>query len=113
MVAIAYMSLRPTVEGVHVNYAKQVFNNFLHIPTYGLLAYFILHCCYSLKIKTYFLAAMLTIVYGVFIEFCQSFIPGRFSSLTDIFLNTIGVILSLGCIYYFNAIRNTQYAIRD
>ncbi len=119
MSGILYYSLQSSKAG-HGGVARDVFNNFLHIPVYGVLAYFILNCFSSFKVKIYFLTFIIATLYGIIIEFSQSFIPGRVSSLMDISLNTIGIILLLGCSYYFNVRNNTQYlsagrqdAIRD
>ena len=50
------------------------------------------------------LALIITIVYGIFDEFHQSFVPGRCASLTDITLNTFGAIL--GAIIYVRILAN-------
>ena len=117
--AILYYSLQSS-KGGYGGVEREAFNNFLHIPAYAVLAYLVLHCFSSLTIKIYFLTGIIAIGYGVFIEFCQSYIPGRFSSMMDISLNTIGVILSLSFHFYFNARRNTlptgrqaQFSKRD
>jgi len=74
--------------------------NFLHLPVYGILS-----CLWLCTLKNKFpfkisiiLALIITIVYGIFDEFHQSFVPGRCASLTDITLNTFGAIL--GAIIY-------------
>ncbi|RKY32242.1 MAG: hypothetical protein DRP68_04015 [Candidatus Omnitrophota bacterium] len=113
MAIIAYISLQPVDSSYKAGVVREVFHNLLHIPAYGLLAYLVL-CCFSLlKVRMYIFTFIIATLYGIFIEFCQSFIPGRFASLMDIFLNTIGVILVLGFIYYFNAIRSTHEAVRE
>ena len=76
----------------HINPTIQ---NFLHLPEYGILSYLWL---ITLKNKfTYkisiILALIITVIYGIFDEFHQLFVPGRYTSLIDIILNTLGAII--------------------
>ncbi len=43
--------------------------------------------------------------YGVFDEVHQYFVPGRYLSLTDIYLNLLGVLVGMG-VYKFISIKN-------
>lgn len=83
---------------------QQVFNwvppqvqNLLHIPVYGGLA--LLWCWYLgkwLRTKPVIIAALvLTVGHGVFDEIHQSFVPGRYASLTDVLFNAIGACLGV------------------
>ncbi|RKY02942.1 MAG: hypothetical protein DRP55_02165, partial [Spirochaetes bacterium] len=105
--------LQPVDSSYKAGVVREVFHNLLHIPAYGLLAYLVLYCFSLLEVRTYIFTFIIATLYGIFMEFCQSFIPGRFASLMDIFLNAIGVILVLGFIYYFNAIRSTHEVVRE
>jgi len=70
-----------------------IVQNLLHIPLYGLLAFF---WGYALRnfgfkiVKALFLAFFITIFYGCIDEFHQAFVPGRFGGLLDILLDGIG-----------------------
>ena len=50
------------------------------------------------KLKTYLLCLPLLIGYGILLEYCQGFVPGRQPSLLDALANSIGV--SIGFILY-------------
>jgi VanZ family protein len=50
------------------------------------------------KLKTYLLYLPLLIGYGILLEYCQGFVPGRQPSLLDALANSIGV--SIGFILY-------------
>ena len=50
------------------------------------------------KLKTYLLCLPLIIGYGILLEYCQGFVPGRQPSLLDALANSIGV--SIGFILY-------------
>ncbi|WP_084604595.1 VanZ family protein [Desulfonatronum thioautotrophicum] len=72
--------------------------NLLHIPAYGLLAFF-----WRWTLRRYIqglqtaaiLAFGLAVGFGVFQEWFQSMIPGRFASLSDVLFNTIGAALGV------------------
>lgn len=73
--------------------------NFLHIPVYALLSYLWFGVFWGVgySVMLSLLLSFLTAFgYGVFNEFYQWFIPGRYSSLSDILFNLIGVVL--GCL---------------
>ncbi|MFY7667406.1 MAG: VanZ family protein [Crocinitomicaceae bacterium] len=50
------------------------------------------------KLKTHLLCLPLLIGYGILLEYCQGFVPGRQPSLLDALANSIGV--SIGFILY-------------
>ena len=50
------------------------------------------------KLKTYLLCLPLLIGYGILLEYCQGFVPGRQPSWLDALANSIGV--SIGFILY-------------
>jgi len=84
------MELTPTVQ------------NLLHIPLFGLLAYLWLNALTKNRCpakKKLIIAIIITLSYGLLDEFHQSFIPGRYASLSDIILNIIGIIT--GVVIYF------------
>ncbi len=71
---------------------------FGHVAIYALLAifWFIYLSKKKLKISLNIsLILLTTVLFGVLCEWAQLFIPGRYASLSDIMLNTIGVILGL------------------
>jgi hypothetical protein len=71
--------------------------NLLHIPLYGGLSFI---WCWYLVPRTrpnlaLSLALLITIVTGVVDEWYQSFVPGRYGSLTDMVLNGVGAGLGV------------------
>jgi|GEM_PF-1903764 len=71
--------------------------NLLHIPVYGLLA-FLWRWCLNAHMearRATILAFLIAVVFGVFQEWVQSLVPGRFGSVTDVVFNTIGAGLGL------------------
>jgi len=71
-------------------------HNLLHIPAYGLLA---LSWILTLRSngfsrqRSMSVAVVIASAYGGFIEFYQAWVPGRFSSIIDFFLNVVGILL--------------------
>ena len=72
--------------------------NFLHLPVYGGLAFLwfwaLRHWVAESGCK-YLLALILTLGYGLLDEWHQTFVPGRFGSLTDVGFDITGAVISL------------------
>lgn len=67
-------------------------NNILHVPAYLLLAW-VLYFCVNGKTgprMAVVVAVMIAAAYGGLMELMQISVPGRYASLTDMALNTIG-----------------------
>jgi VanZ family protein len=81
--------------------------NLLHIPAYGLLAFFWRWCLdrYMAARAAVWLAFILTVGFGLFQEWYQSMIPGRFASLMDVIFNTLGA--GIGLWLYTRLTQNT------
>lgn len=94
MSLIVYSSLQPEVSR-HSNQVSRAIHNFLHIPVYALLAYFLLKCFSKTSPKTFIFAFSIAFLFGVINEMIQGHVPGRSSSVTDALLNGIGIILAL------------------
>lgn len=78
-----------------------VFNPFsiLHIPLYGILTLLLVRAlrppsAANSRLRLA-LAALIAITVAILDEFHQSFIPGREASITDVFLDVLGVSLAL------------------
>ena len=72
--------------------------NFLHLPVYGGLAslwFWALHHWIDEAGYKYALALLLTLGYGFLDEWHQTFVPGRFGTLTDVGFDVIGAIIGL------------------
>lgn len=75
-----------------------IVNNFLHVPAYGILMFLwfrALRQKFLSKHRCLFYAVGITMAFGILQEFVQSFVCGRFVSLADIGLNTIGIALAV------------------
>jgi VanZ family protein len=72
--------------------------NFLHLPVFGGLAslwfWALRHWIAETGYK-YLLALIFTLGYGLLDEWRQTFVPGRYGSLTDVGFNVIGAIIGL------------------
>ena len=82
--------------GFILGFVTPAIQNFLHIPVYGLLALlwiFTLRAYGAAEHRSILLAILLSAAYGGIIEFCQFWIPGRFASFMDFFLNVTGILL--------------------
>jgi VanZ family protein len=86
VLAIAYLSLLPG-DAVQVN----IWDKFLHTAAYAAMS---LLAAWSLPGKrSYFIALVLLCIYGILLEYGQSFIPDRFPSWQDIIANTLGLAI--------------------
>ncbi len=77
-------------------FVSPTIQNILHLPAYGLLG---LLWILTLRTrgfpenKSVWLAILLSSVYGGLMEFYQIWVPGRFPSATDFFVNVSGILL--------------------
>lgn len=76
--------------------------NLLHIPLYGTLAFL---WCRSFEKSSFGIKKMvltsffITVLYGCFDELHQTFVPGRYGGLLDIYLNITGAICGIFLFY--------------
>lgn len=88
------MKLTPTVQ------------NLLHILLFALLAYLWLNALtkngYSAK-KKLIIVIIITLGYGLFDEFHQTFVSGRYGSFIDILLNLVGILIGNTIFFLFIA----------
>lgn len=71
--------------------------NLLHVPLFGLLQIFWLRAMTRnrvFKVKTTLICCVVSLSYALFDEWHQMYVPGRFSSLPDMGLNTLGVAIA-------------------
>ena len=72
--------------------------NALHVPAYAALAW---AWCWALgawlraPLAGVIVAGVIASAYGVFDEWHQSFVPGRYASLTDVTLDVAGAVLGI------------------
>ncbi|WP_305042303.1 VanZ family protein [Geoalkalibacter sp.] len=78
--------------------------NFLHIPLYGLLTFLWFGALAAWGVgprSRLLLAGLIALGYGLFDEWYQLSVPGRFGSLTDVALNLVGILLALLFCHWF------------
>ena len=75
--------------------------NALHVPVFGSLAWAWFWSLRKLDwsvSQALWVAATVSIVYGVFDEWHQSWVPGRFLTVSDAALNALGIAIAAGLI---------------
>jgi len=95
MVAIVISSMQPSKAFGRKTVSKELFLNFLHIPAYALLTYMLIRCWLVLNRKVLIFVFISSVMFGVFNEVIQSFVPGRSASLVDVSLNVVGALLTM------------------
>jgi len=78
------------------------FQNLLHIPLYACLSFLWIRFFVQLRVNTakrVVLTLFVTILYGLLDEFHQTFVPGRFGGLLDLYLDILGAITGV-CVFY-------------
>ena len=93
-------NLDPEEAGIYgiISWTPPVLQNLLHIPLFGILAWLWYHTLDAWKMRhgaALTTTFTLAVAFGVFDEWHQLHIPGRYASFTDIALNCTGVILAL------------------
>lgn len=86
------------------------FQNLLHIPLYGVLAFLWARAFQknNFSFKTMVLMTLfLVISYGCLDELYQTFVPGRYGGLSDIYLDILGAFLGVFVFYLFRKPRVT------
>jgi len=79
-----------------INSVSPTIQNVLHIPVYGLLAllWILTLRAHGLpENRSVWAAILLSSAYGGLIEFYQTWVPGRFPSVMDFFVNVAGILL--------------------
>lgn len=85
--------------------------NFLHIPMFGLLEYLWLRSftkidlSISAKVK---ISSLITGLFGCLDELHQSFVPGRYCSLTDVLFDFIGMTLGIFLFLYLTKVKTAK-----
>ena len=95
--SIADSPERDDLVGELFEWVSPQFQNLLHIPLYAVL-YVLVTRVVRMRVHrelTILLTAfVITVSYGVFDEWHQSFVPGRYATMTDAVLNAIGAIVA-------------------
>jgi|SRR3989344_5282507 len=78
-----------------------------HIIVFFFFAFFLaISLARGKNISLIFLAIIFSILYGISDEIHQSFVPGRVSSISDVFLDSVGIIFA--SLFYFILIEYRQ-----
>ena len=87
----------PALYGVFYRVPPSV-QNALHVPAYAALAWawrWALGAWLRVPVVGAICACAIASAYGVFDEWHQSFVPGRYASLTDVMLDVAGAVLGI------------------
>ena len=99
-------NIDPEEAGIYwiISWTPPALQNLLHIPLFGILAwlwYQTLHAWNIRHATALTITFLLGAAFGVFDEWHQLHVPGRYASFTDIALNCVGIILALWWIHYW------------
>jgi hypothetical protein len=101
----------PLLSGI-IAWTPPALQNLLHIPLFGILAWLWYRTLdawnlqHGVALTTAFL---LTAGFGVFDEWHQLHVPGRYASFTDIALDCAGVLLALWWVHRMRAARSVLF----
>lgn len=75
----------------------QPLTEYSHVPAYGLLTWLLTSCLQGRswpKGTALWVSALAAMVFGLWMEILQGFVPGRFVDIGDVALNAVGVGLA-------------------
>jgi VanZ family protein len=109
LITVAYMailtmiSIQPISKDIGCGMSRQILNNILHIPVYGLLTFLLIKsmvtvtegdCHHATNFKhVYLVSFLIAVSFGLVNEYLQSFVPSRSCSLSDALLNAAGSLI--------------------
>lgn len=102
----------PSVDNTEVDSMNLFIRKATHITVFGILAFLLFK---SLEIYrfSYIISWFLTVLYAISDEYHQSFMPGRVSSLKDVFLfDSVGALLVLFITYLIKRKRLIKNRLR-
>ena len=83
---------------IHLSYRVQIFQNLMHIPLFTVLTIVFLQLFKNRRLfgRLWFGCAVLALsLIGIIQELVQFFIPGRWPSIVDVYLNAIGIMIGI------------------
>lgn len=115
MGCILGLSLVPDEEtsGSMLGWVPPDLQNLLHIPAFGILAVLWVWALYShgLSEGRYFrFAFIFSMLFGLLSEIGQTFIPGRYPSITDFVFDAAGIIVGLWSVRHLNVFKKIRGA---
>lgn len=113
LAAIYYLS---SISGgrLRPNLFRQLIWNLGHIPLYaGLTLLFFLvlsggNIRTGLTRASFWMAPFVAVAWGIFDEWHQSFVPGRYGSVGDLFLDISGIMLATMLFWRFSQVRKNS-----
>ncbi len=95
--ALAGVLLMPTHPDPYGSWWRAMINNAMHVPLFLGLTFLWLETVNADRMKKYMIPTVfvLVMIFGVLLEFCQSFAPGRMPSASDVILNSCGSVLGI------------------
>jgi VanZ family protein len=100
MLFLLAVSVKPAKAQPQVSWIKETLHNLCHVPAYSILLFAIAAFLRAYKVKSRILvkAFIITVLYGVLMEFLQASVPGRTPSVSDMFLNAGGALIMIALI---------------
>jgi VanZ family protein len=95
IIGITILSLMPPSSGREIPTNDKVG----HFIAYGIFAFVSLS--YGYRQFSFFKIILFTFSFGILMEYCQGFIPGREPSILDALANTVGILLGFLLFFYF------------
>lgn len=87
IIGITFLSLMPPKSGIELGEHDKI-NHFIAYTVFSLNAGILLE-----NFRKYLLILPLLVLYGLLMEYCQGFVPGRSPSWLDALANTTGVTI--------------------
>lgn len=114
--AIYFLSSRPLAIFVVVDYWEFLIRKLAHMFEFAVLTFLIFRVFkYTEKRHVYwdmFGALTLAIVYAIFDEYHQTFVPGRTGTYTDVLIDSAGILIASWLIflhYHYEKVRQLKY----
>jgi VanZ family protein len=82
-----------------LNELNILFRKSAHIFVFGVLAMLFFKCIEPRR-YSYLMAGVLTVLYAIFDEWHQSFIPGRVAAIKDVMFDSFGAMVALFLVYF-------------
>lgn len=97
---IFFFSSIPDLKIKEIGFWDFVLRKIAHITEYAILSILLVNAFFVStvnfkKFKMYFLSFILSMIYAISDELHQYFVPGRFFSITDIFIDSVGAIIGV------------------
>jgi VanZ family protein len=97
MNVVLYLSLKPPARLTPGTPLQETLHNLCHVPAYAGMTFFLtgFFAVYAVRSAFFLKVFSASVLYGVLMEYLQSFVPGRTPSLSDVSLNALGTLIMI------------------